>query len=212
MRCQSDGCPRALRAFSSPLLRRQRLLPVSVASPAEPSLEPPPHVVCSWIEGACVRGSSPPPGPRLALGSSFSLVSGGATLERLFSSPRGPVWARRRWGWPAGPGPAAEWGSAFVAARLPSPPRPARPSARPPVRSFASSPARPRVFLAVPWWRARAGTALFRFSWGGRARASCSGAGPGARWRRWSPAPRARRVLSGSGDSGSRMAGPAGAP
>lgn len=49
------------------------LSPGSVASPVEPSPEPPPHVVCSSIEGACVRGSSPPPGPRLPFGSSFSL-------------------------------------------------------------------------------------------------------------------------------------------
>lgn len=72
MRCQSDGCRRALRAFSS-LLRRQRLLPGSVVSPAEPSPEPPPQVVWSSIKGACVRGFSPPPGPRLPFSSPFSL-------------------------------------------------------------------------------------------------------------------------------------------
>lgn len=86
MRCQSDGCRRALRAFSS-LLRRQRPLPGSVVSPTEPSAEPPPQVVWSSIKGACVRGSSPSPGPRLPFSSSFSLVSGGATLERLFLLP-----------------------------------------------------------------------------------------------------------------------------
>ncbi|DAA24654.1 TPA: hypothetical protein BOS_11712 [Bos taurus] len=69
---RSDGCRRALRAFSS-LLRRQRPLPGSVVSPTEPSPEPPPQVVWSSIKGACVRGSSPSPGPRLPFSSSFSL-------------------------------------------------------------------------------------------------------------------------------------------
>ena len=107
---------------------------------------------------------------------------------------------------------AGAGGSVGFCFRRCPPPYPT-PPARPSVRPFVLSPAR------GPFWRsaggARAGTALFRFSRGGRAGAGCSGAGPGragARGRRWSPAPRARRFLSGSGDSGSRMAGPAGAP
>lgn len=139
MHCQSDGCRRALRAFSS-LLRRQ--LPGSVVSPAEPSPEPPPQVVWSSIKGACVRGSSPPPGPRLPFSSSFSLVSGGATLERLFLLPGAQC---GRGG--AGDGRLGRGGRrsgvllSSLPASLPHPTPPARPSVRPSVRSFVRPPA-----------------------------------------------------------------------
>lgn len=138
MRCQSDGCRRALRAFSS-LLRRQRPLPGSVVSPTEPSPEPPPQVVWSSIKGACVRGSSPSPGPRLPFSSSFSLVSGGATLERLFLLPGaqcgrcGAGDGRLGRGWRL---------SGVLLSSLPaSLPHPARPPVRPSVRSFFRPPA-----------------------------------------------------------------------
>lgn len=175
MRCQSDGCRRALRAFSS-LLRRQRPLPGSVVSPTEPSPEPPPQVVWSSIKGACVRGSSPSPGPRLPFSSSFSLVSGGATLERLFLLPGaqcgrcGAGDGRLGRGWRL---------SGVLLSSLPaSLPHPARPPVRPSVRSFA----RPRAFLAVRWWRARGNGPFPVFAWRARGGRLLGGrAGPG--WR-----------------------------
>lgn len=108
--------------------------------------------MCSWIEGACVRGSSPSPGPRLPFGSSFSLVSGGATLKRLFLLP-GALCGRGG----AGVGRLGQGRrrSEVLLSSLPaSPPHsapPARPSVRPSVRSLVRLPAR------GPFWRSPGG-------------------------------------------------------
>lgn len=152
--------------------------------------------MCSPTAGACVRGPSPPqqPGPRLPLGPSFPLVSGGATLERLFLLPG----ARRgRGGAGAGRlGRGRRRGRVLLSALPASLPHPT-----------PCHPVRPPAGLFGGPREARAGTALFRFSRGGRARAGGAGAGLGARGPRWSPAPRARRPARSAWGAGHRIAG-----
>lgn len=101
------------------------------------------------------------------------------------------LWRGRR---PGGPVRAVRRDSGFVSVRLPPPPCP-------PAGLFGGPPA------------ARAGMALFRLSWGGRARAvgggrrGLGGCGLGARRLKGSPAPRAHRLASPARGRGRWAAG-----
>lgn len=125
---QSDGCRRALRASSSRPLRRPRVLPGWVARPRRtiPGASAPgrllvdPRCVRLWFQPTAAACTS-----CLPLGSSFPLVSSGATLDKAFFSPRpcADAVAREAAGW-AGAGGAARFWLRFCSP--PSPTLPAR--------------------------------------------------------------------------------------